>query len=115
MAQRWIDALGGIRIDLFCSDANRAPWQVFPILLDDDQVATEFSARMLAAGMETRRYYKPSLGDCLGMAATGPCPNAGSLSARAVVLPVRAWMPEAEQAELIQKTTEILSELSGRR
>ncbi len=115
MAQRWIEALNNTRAQLFCEDATLAPWQVFPILLDNGDTVTEFSERMAAVGIETRRYYSPSLGLCTGMTSLGPCAHALNLSARAVVLPVRSYMPEAEQTDLISQTTSILLDLMGAR
>ena len=113
MAQRWIDALSETRVRIFCHEAWRAPWQVFPIQLADDATVPEFAARMLDAGIETRRYYRPSLGECEGMANLGPCPNAKTLSDRAIALPVRSSMPVAEQTDLMSRTFALLNALPG--
>jgi dTDP-4-amino-4,6-dideoxygalactose transaminase len=101
MAAEWIAALSGSGAKVFCNRPDLSPWQVFPLILPDEASVARFVAAAEAKRIGTRRYYSPSLGACSGMRQLHPCPNAEYLASRAVVLPIRSNMPDAERTALI--------------
>jgi dTDP-4-amino-4,6-dideoxygalactose transaminase len=77
--------------ELVCpQDMNCAPWQFLPVLLPSGTVAERFIATAAAAGVEIRRYYRPSLSRWPATRCFEPCPVAEDLAERMCVLPVRA-------------------------
>jgi dTDP-4-amino-4,6-dideoxygalactose transaminase len=72
------------------SDPSLAPWQIFPILLQDRLVADKMVRAAASAGLEIRRYYRPSLSHWPETLTTGPCPVAEELADRMCALPVRS-------------------------
>ncbi|MEO0774470.1 MAG: DegT/DnrJ/EryC1/StrS family aminotransferase [Pseudomonadota bacterium] len=111
MAARWIAALDTVPIRVFERDITRAPWQVFPVVLQDDATTTRFVEAMAAQNIELRRYYKPSLGACSGMPRMGDCPASLDLSLRVAVLPIRSYMPQADQEALMTSTLSVLHDI----
>ncbi|MBY6081849.1 DegT/DnrJ/EryC1/StrS family aminotransferase [Ruegeria arenilitoris] len=101
MARRWRNALDQVSVPHFCTEPARSPWQCFPILLQSEASVLELESAADARGIELRRYYAPSLGDCGGMPRYGDCAVAHDLCRRAIVLPVRSFMPEDAQDALI--------------
>jgi len=108
MARKWIEAVQDLPVEIFCSDVHLCPWQVFPVLLKNEEQVQRTVSIAADRGIELRRYYAPSLGRCSGMAALGPCPNAAELAARALVLPMRSWIEEDEQSAMIEKVSDCL-------
>jgi dTDP-4-amino-4,6-dideoxygalactose transaminase len=85
-------------------DMSSAPWQFFPILLPSVTAAERFIETAAAAGVEIRRYYRPSLSRWPETRCFEACPVAEDLADRMCVLPVRAvnFGPEAKQiADLV--------------
>jgi dTDP-4-amino-4,6-dideoxygalactose transaminase len=80
-------------------DMNRAPWQCFPVLLPSATAAERFVETAAMAGVELRRYYRPSLSRWPATQCFDACPIAEDLADRVCVLPVRAITaaPEANQ------------------
>jgi dTDP-4-amino-4,6-dideoxygalactose transaminase len=77
--------------ELVCpQDMNCAPWQCFPVLLPTLTAAERFIEVAAAAGVEIRRYYRPSLSNWPATQCFEPCPVAEDLADRLCVLPVRA-------------------------
>jgi len=85
----------------FSADATGSAWQLFPLVFADASIAECFSRQCAARGMETRRYYAPSLSVLPDVEVLGPCPVAESLSTRSVCLPVYARYEEHERQELV--------------
>ena len=110
MVQEWIDSLAGLEELVFSTRIESSPWQVFPLLMPDEDKLMRFTDRMTAAGIETRRYYAPSLGACHGMRAFDKCANAQSLAERAVTLPVRSFMSADSRRDLMATTRSCLTE-----
>jgi dTDP-4-amino-4,6-dideoxygalactose transaminase len=93
------------RVEIVCpQDINCAPWQFFPVLLPNVMAAERFIEIAAAAGVEIRRYYRPSLSRWPETRCFEACPVAEDLADRMCVLPVRAVTtgPETEQiADLV--------------
>ena len=64
---------------------------------------------MTDAGIETRRYYAPSLGACRGMQVLDDCANARSLAERVVTLPVRSFMAIEDRKALMATSLSCLT------
>jgi len=101
MAQRWLSCLEDSSAQPISSQIQSSPWQVFPIILESHAQTLSTIEYAAARGIELKRYYSPSLGDCTGMASLDACPNAYELSQRVVALPVRSQMTEREQYDLM--------------
>lgn len=112
MAANWLENLAGTDATPFSTAIGMSPWQVFPVLLKDEHTVNRLSAAMAGAGMELRRYYHPSLGACSGMARVAECPNAKNLSSRAIVLPVRSFLPDADRDHIVDTTLDCLAGVS---
>ena len=108
MAGKWIAALHDTPVRIFNENVNCAPWQVFPVLLPESEMVEDFVREMSLEGIEIRRYYTPSLGECRGMTHWETCPNAKDLAGRAVALPMRSWMPDADQSDMMARTVAVL-------
>lgn len=102
MVSNWISCIETTSATIFSKDIKASPWQVFPILLETQDQVLATIKNAAAQNIELRRYYSPSLGACKGMEQVGPCPNARSLSERALVLPVRSNMGITDQANLMK-------------
>ena len=108
MVRNWVDSLGDCPVTLFNSSPNEAPWQVFPILLETQYHIKATIELAKKKGIELRQYYSPSLGDCAVLKKIGICLNARTLAARALALPVRSFMSETEQDDLIKSIKECI-------
>ncbi len=84
-----------------CTDPTAAAWQFFPILLPTADAAERFVMEAARRGMETRRYYAPSLSTMDDVDRLGPCPVAEDLATRICCVPVYADATEAEASELV--------------
>lgn len=71
-------------------DMSCTPWQFFPVLLPSITAAEHFIETAAAAGVELRRYYRPSLPRWPGTRWFEACPVAEDLADRMCVLPIRA-------------------------
>jgi dTDP-4-amino-4,6-dideoxygalactose transaminase len=94
----------------FPNDATRAPWQCFPVLFPRRAAAERFVSAAARAGVEIRRYYRPSLSRWPGTACFGPCPVAEELADRMCVLPVRSLPHGAARDEIIGAVMAALEE-----
>lgn len=92
----------------FPSDADRAPWQFFPVLLPSATATERFVAAAAAEGVEIRRYYRPSLSRWPDAAIWGACDIAEDLADRMCVLPVRSNAEPDETEALISITSKAL-------
>jgi dTDP-4-amino-4,6-dideoxygalactose transaminase len=81
-------------------DMNSAPWQFFPVLLPSVAAAERFVETTAAAGVEIRRYYRPSLSRWPETRCFETCPVAEDLADRMCVLPIRA-LDSGSEAEQI--------------
>ncbi|MGH6836073.1 MAG: DegT/DnrJ/EryC1/StrS family aminotransferase [Methylocella sp.] len=70
-------------------DMNCAPWQVFPVLLPSVSAAEGLIEIAAAAGVEIRRYYRPSLSRWPETRRFEACPVAEDIADRMCALPVR--------------------------
>lgn len=84
-----------------CTDPDAGAWQFFPVLLPDGDSAQRFVAEAAARGMETRRYYAPSLSSLPDVDRLGPCPVAEDLAARMCCVPVYSVVSETEAEEMV--------------
>jgi dTDP-4-amino-4,6-dideoxygalactose transaminase len=88
--------------ELVCAqDMDCAPWQCFPVLLPSRAAAERFIETAATAGVEIRRYYRPSLSLWPGVRCVEACPVAEDLAERMCVLPVRALPADGERDEMI--------------
>lgn len=108
MAQRWSDCLAGSSAMTFCTEPAKATWQVFPVLLQSDAHVIAATEAAAARGIELRRYYAPSLGECIGMPRLSQCPNAQNLAQRALALPMRSALPVDEQHALMEQVRDCI-------
>jgi dTDP-4-amino-4,6-dideoxygalactose transaminase len=89
--------------ELVCPrDVHCAPWQSFPVLLPSRVAAERFIEAAAAAGVEIRRYYRPSVSRWPATACFEACPIAEDLADRMCVLPVRALAAGSERDEIIE-------------
>ncbi len=82
-------------------DMNCASWQFFPVVLPSATSAERFIETAASAGIEIRRYYRPSLSRWPETRCFEPCPVAEDLAERLCVLPVRAGDEGGEIVELV--------------
>jgi dTDP-4-amino-4,6-dideoxygalactose transaminase len=83
-------------------DMHSAPWQFFPILLPSITAAERLVEVSVAAGVEIRRYYRPSLSRWPATGCVTACPVAEDLADRMCVLPIRSAMTVGESHELAE-------------
>lgn len=95
-------------------DMNSAPWQSFPVLLPTATVAERFIETAVAAGVELRRYYRPSLSRWPGTRCFGACPIAEDLADRMCVLPVRAVTADPETMQIVDLVLDVLDRALNR-
>ncbi|MGH6847336.1 MAG: DegT/DnrJ/EryC1/StrS family aminotransferase [Methylocella sp.] len=82
-------------------DMNSAPWQVFPVLLPSVTAAESLIETVAAAGVEIRRYYRPSLSRWPQTRRFEACPVAEDMAERMCVLPVRGAGAGPETNEVV--------------
>lgn len=101
--------------ELVCpQDHRRAPWQAFPVLLPSGAAAESFIESAATAGVEIRRYYRPSLSRWPQTRCYGACPVAEDLADRMCVLPVRAAPAGAEREALANLVLQLLEQTLSR-
>ncbi|MFN2507910.1 MAG: DegT/DnrJ/EryC1/StrS family aminotransferase [Chthoniobacterales bacterium] len=93
-------------------DVDRAPWQVFPVLLSSADVAEGFLLRAAEKGLHVRRGYHPTLEDWPGTRKMVSCRTAQSLSERMICLPVYSDGTEEEETEMADIVHQALEEIS---
>jgi dTDP-4-amino-4,6-dideoxygalactose transaminase len=101
-AGRYIDLLKDFDNLDYPMEANRAPWQVFPVLLPSAEIANQFVEGTAEESLQVRRGYHPSLEDWPGTKKMAACPNARALAERMVALPVYSDMTEEELSQIIE-------------
>ena len=101
IAQRYVDLLKEFQEIRCPSDVNRAPWQVFPLLLPSAAVAKDFIENAAAESLQIRRGYNPSLEDWPRTRKMAASPNARSLAERMVLLPVYSDGTEDEIMQIL--------------
>jgi dTDP-4-amino-4,6-dideoxygalactose transaminase len=89
-------------------DVCCAPWQFFPVLLPSRIAAERFIETAAAAGVEIRRYYRPSLSHWPGTQSFDACPVAEDLADRMCVLPVRSAADRREADEIVDLAIDAL-------
>jgi dTDP-4-amino-4,6-dideoxygalactose transaminase len=100
MAAAYIQALGRHPGVVCPRDAGASSWQLFPVLLRSAAAVETFDATARESGLETRRYYRPSLSMLSGVAKLHPCPVSEDLAARMVCLPIYST-DEQEREEVV--------------
>ncbi|MGJ8609955.1 MAG: DegT/DnrJ/EryC1/StrS family aminotransferase [Octadecabacter sp.] len=75
-------------------------WQVFPMLLPTQDAAENLISHAMEAGMEIRRYYRPSLSTLPFSETLAPCPNAENLAQRMCCAPVYSNASKHEVTEM---------------
>jgi dTDP-4-amino-4,6-dideoxygalactose transaminase len=100
-ARRYIDFLKDFDNLDYSMEVDRAPWQVFPVLLPSAEIAREFIEETAEAGLQIRLGYYPSLEDWPGTRKLAGCPNARLLAERMVALPIYSDITEDELSHII--------------
>jgi dTDP-4-amino-4,6-dideoxygalactose transaminase len=95
-------------------DMKCAPWQFFPVLLPSVAVAERFIETAAAAGVEIRRYYRPSLSRWPQTRCFKGCPVAEDLADRMCVLPVRALDSGSEAEQIVELVLDVLDRVLTR-
>ena len=111
IAGRYITLLAEFDRLVHPTRVDRAPWQLFPVLFPSAETAECFIERAGFRSLQVRRGYHPSLEDWPGTGKVAPCPNAKSLSARIVLLPVYSDGTEEEIAQMIGIIRDTLFEM----
>lgn len=93
--------------------ANSSPWQCFPYLLPSKSAADVLEERAAMAGIELRRYYRPSLSHWPDIDVAHDCSNAEALASRMCALPVRATRDVAKRTEIVERLAEIIDEIES--
>jgi hypothetical protein len=89
--------------DVVCpQDVHCAPWQCFPVLLPNPVAVERFVELAAAAGVEIRRYYRPSLSRWPQTQCFEACPVAEDLADRMCVLPIRARTADLETNQIVE-------------
>jgi dTDP-4-amino-4,6-dideoxygalactose transaminase len=102
IAGRYIELLAGFDRLFYPTQLERAPWQLFPVLFPSRVAAEAFIEKCASRSLQVRTGYRPSLENWPGTQKVGPCPNAGSLADRMVLLPVYSDGTEEEITEIIE-------------
>jgi dTDP-4-amino-4,6-dideoxygalactose transaminase len=100
LAARYIDVASRFPGLSFCREPSHSAWQLFPILFPCPNSADRFAQACANLGMETRRYYSPSLSTIPECEVLEPCPVAESLARRMCCAPVYSHVDPAEYFEL---------------
>jgi dTDP-4-amino-4,6-dideoxygalactose transaminase len=95
-------------------DMNSAPWQFFPILLPSVTTVERLIEATAAAGVEVRRYYRPSLSHWPAARCVTACPVAEDLAERMCVLPIRSATTAGESRELAELVRDVLGRTLSR-
>jgi dTDP-4-amino-4,6-dideoxygalactose transaminase len=101
VAAQYIECLRRFPDMVFPTDPERAPWQVFPVLLPSAGAAEKFMQRAGAESLQIRWSYRPTLDNWPRTRSCGDCANARLLSERMVTLPVYSDMTEDELGEIL--------------
>lgn len=101
LVSSYINALAPLGSLAMCTDPSAGAWQSFPLLLPSSDAAAQFSDAAASLGVETRRYYDPSLSILSDVERVGPCPASEDLARRMCCVPVYADTTEAEGEELV--------------
>jgi dTDP-4-amino-4,6-dideoxygalactose transaminase len=100
LAARYIDVASRFPVLSFCRQSSSSSWQLFPMLFPCPQTANCFAQACATLGMETRRYYAPSLSVIPECEVLEPCPVSESLSQRMCCAPVYSHVDQMELVEL---------------
>lgn len=76
-------------------------WQVFPVLMPDENSASRLIAEAGARGLEVRKYYHPSLSKTRNASIYGSCEVSEFLSQRMCCFPVYSYASFSEISEII--------------
>jgi dTDP-4-amino-4,6-dideoxygalactose transaminase len=104
------DRLRRIPQVVFPHGTERAPWQFFPVLLPSVADAERFIETAAVAGIEIRRYYRPSLSHWPGARCFEACPVAEDLADRMCVLPVRSLAASREADKIVDLVLDALGQ-----
>ena len=113
VALRYIDLLKDFDNLAYPMEVERAPWQVFPVLLPSAEIANQFIERTADESLEVRRGYHPSLEDWPGTRKVAACPNAGALAERMVALPVYSDTTADEVSHIVGIVRRCLQKVLG--
>jgi dTDP-4-amino-4,6-dideoxygalactose transaminase len=100
-ALRYIDLLKNFDNLDYPMEVDRAPWQVFPVLLPSAEITNRFIQGTAEDSLQVRRGYHPSLEDWPGTRKMAACPNARSLAERVIALPIYSDITEDELSHII--------------
>ena len=100
-ALRYIDLLKNFNNLDYPMEVDRAPWQVFPVLLPSAEITNQFIQGTAEESLQVRRGYHPSLEDWPGTRKMAACPNARSLAERVIALPIYSDITEDEVSHII--------------
>ncbi|RDJ25408.1 hypothetical protein DWF00_15570 [Bosea caraganae] len=93
--------------------ASSSPWQCFPYLLSSKSAADQLEQRAAMAGIELRRYYRPSLSNWPEIDTAHACPVSESLADRMCALPVRATNDLAKRQEIVEALASLIEQIEG--
>jgi dTDP-4-amino-4,6-dideoxygalactose transaminase len=110
-ALRYVDLLKGFDQLDYPMEVDRAPWQVFPVLLPSPAITSQFIKRAAEESLHVRRGYHPSLEDWPGTKKIAACPNARWLAERMVALPIYSDITEDESLHIIEIVRRCLEEV----
>lgn len=113
VAGRYIDVLTKFENLAYPRAVDKAPWQLFPLLLPSASLAHKFTESAASKSFQVRRGYHPSLEDWPRTRKVALCPNAQSLAERMVLLPVYSDSTEAETGEMMRIVGDCLRDLLG--
>jgi dTDP-4-amino-4,6-dideoxygalactose transaminase len=110
-ALRYVDLLKDFDQLDYPTEVDRAPWQVFPVLLPSSAIASQFIDSAAEAGLQVRRGYHRGLEDWPGTRKMAACPNARWLADRMVALPIYSDITEDEVSHIIEIVRRCLEEV----
>lgn len=85
-----------------------SPWQVFPLLMPSEEALDATAEALLKTGVETRRYYRPSLSQWSEADLVSPCPVSETLAARMLALPIRSIAQDATAEPILSRVVTAL-------
>ena len=101
-ARRYVNLLKDFDHLDYPMEVDRAPWQVFPVLLPSPAITSQFIKRAAKESLHVRRGYHPSLEDWPGTKKIAACANARWLAERVVALPIYSDITEDESLRIIE-------------
>jgi dTDP-4-amino-4,6-dideoxygalactose transaminase len=110
-ARRYVNLLKDFDHLDYPMEVDRAPCQVFPVLLPSSAITSQFIKRAAKESLHVRRGYHPSLEDWPGTTKPAACPNARSLAERMIALPIYSDITEDEVSHIVEIVRRSLQEV----